>query len=985
MEEFFYLHGKLYMLAWKNGFSLCLFTVNEYDQFIEVVCDLSPYDMWDHQCSFVINPHVSDVIYANIKKNDHYIRTHLKGGEPNCPYGNCAIELELDSSFDFIETNFPKRGLLKFKGTYTINGSTSSHLFVSLNGGKYWRMLDYRIEKLIISNGGEVMLFADRNTGRIMYSTDEGINWFFANISTNNFQDIISLKFPDNLAITGINYDQEKEIFTFLQFDFAHIICNMHLMIDSTCQSDDFETVHDLRYFGNCYQGKEVSYLKKKPSSLCFDNRTRVHPTIKSCPCSLEDFPWYHNFNHSKPNYYYNDNFCVLNPFLNITEPEKKCRDGGIPLKNLNGYESIRIDSHSWIQIIQIFLYFQDKFKECVLDDKGHYLPASHFNVHSLPIKISRKDPISYDVKSKSIYLYSNHTIIRYNENDRNYTNQESSLYRFNFDVVSMASHKVEPIESCALRELCSSDFSQHTDQLFLKYVYKQIELHETHGESLCQYTCDPLIASENFCYCIDALKTSEQYMCNSYDDDLCVGFKCLNGKCPLNNVRCNSVDDCEDGTDEANCEDSDLKIFSVHTYDKKADIVPSPFTKSWVLKLTEGDTSIDKGIIIGIVHNESSKEITTKIFHLNHLRARPDLRIYKKVAEFFYLHGMLYILAWKKGSELCLFTLDDKGGLNELVCSLFPYDRRHQKCSFLINPHVPDVIYANIQNHHNETITHVSFDNGKNFVPLQLKRGEPNCHDGNCGIELDFECNIDYIKYNFPKRGILKFKGTYKRKGSTSSHIFVSLNGGKYWRMLDSRIERLIISNGGEVMFGTERHTGKIMYSYDEGINWYFQNISTNNFQDITSLKFPDNLAIAAINYDPQNKICTFLQFDFSRVISNRHLMINRTCQSDDFETVHDLRYFGNCYQGKEVSYLKKKPSSLCLDNRTQVQPTIKSCPCSLEDFPWYQNCNHSKPNYYYNDNFCILNPFSNITEPVKQCRDGGIPLNDLNGYEAF
>ncbi|KII71282.1 Sortilin-related receptor [Thelohanellus kitauei] len=33
-----------------------------------------------------------------------------------------------------------------------------------------------------------------------------------------------------------------------------------------------------------------------------------------------------------------------------------------------------------------------------------------------------------------------------------------------------------------------------------------------------------------------------------------CSGFFCKNSKCLLNNVRCNGVDDCGDGTDEANC-----------------------------------------------------------------------------------------------------------------------------------------------------------------------------------------------------------------------------------------------------------------------------------------------------------------------------------------------------------------------------------------------------------------------------------------------
>ncbi|KII60363.1 Low-density lipoprotein receptor-related protein 4 [Thelohanellus kitauei] len=73
-----------------------------------------------------------------------------------------------------------------------------------------------------------------------------------------------------------------------------------------------------------------------------------------------------------------------------------------------------------------------------------------------------------------------------------------------------------------------------------------------------CQFICDPLIKAENFCYCIDSVDTDRGYVCNDDDsaclNQFCVVFKCKNGHCPFNNVRCNSVDDCGDGSDEENC-----------------------------------------------------------------------------------------------------------------------------------------------------------------------------------------------------------------------------------------------------------------------------------------------------------------------------------------------------------------------------------------------------------------------------------------------
>ncbi|KII60370.1 hypothetical protein RF11_04279 [Thelohanellus kitauei] len=86
-------------------------------------------------------------------------------------------------------------------------------------------------------------------------------------------------------------------------------------MTDRTCDNDDFESVYVRRYSGTCYQGKDVYFLKKKRLAMCFDYRTFVVSTNTSCPCSLEDFDWYHHIKHSKPNYYYKQSACVLYPF----------------------------------------------------------------------------------------------------------------------------------------------------------------------------------------------------------------------------------------------------------------------------------------------------------------------------------------------------------------------------------------------------------------------------------------------------------------------------------------------------------------------------------------------------------------------------------------------------------------------------------------------------------------------------------------------
>ncbi|KII63546.1 hypothetical protein RF11_16353 [Thelohanellus kitauei] len=136
--------------------------------------------------------------------------------------------------------------------------------------------------------------------------------------------------------------------------------------------------------------------------------------------------------------------------------------------------------------------------------------------------------------------------------------------------------------------------------------------------------------------------------------------------------------------------------------------------------------------------------------------------------------------------------------------------------------------------------------------------------------------------------------------------------------------------------MFGTERKNSRIWYCYDEGYKWYKNYVSTNNFKDIISLEYPENL-IAAINFNEQSNIYTLYLFNFTSVISSLYLMIDRHCHRDDFEIWYIPRTFGNCFQGEEVSFMKLKPSAMCIDCRNMILPTIKSCPCSLEDFHWY------------------------------------------------
>ncbi|KII64385.1 VPS10 domain-containing receptor SorCS1 [Thelohanellus kitauei] len=279
----------------------------------------------------------------------------------------------------------------------------------------------------------------------------------------------------------------------------------------------------------------------------------------------------------------------------------------------------------------------------------------------------------------------------------------------------------------------------------------------------------------------------------------------------------------------------------------------------------------------------------------------------------------------------------------------------RSGKCPFVVNPYLHGVIYANLKINDFKTRTFVSLDNGRNFMSIEFKRNSLECDETDCGVELDLKCSLDFMKQSFPDRWIVKFEGTFHIKGTTSRHIFISFNGGKNWKKLDSQIEKLVIVNRGGLI-------------YDEGRKWYKINVGANKFIDLIPLAYPNNLVIATLNFDSPKNIYSLFLFNFTHILNN-------PCQSDGYEIWYLPRYYGHCFQGWKVSYLKKKPFEICFDDRTSIQPDIEPCPCSLEDFP-------CKPNYYSEDNFCVRDPVSKLDNSKKTCPEGTKPLARWNGF---
>ncbi|KII67095.1 hypothetical protein RF11_00450 [Thelohanellus kitauei] len=292
-------------------------------------------------------------------------------------------------------------------------------------------------------------------------------------------------------------------------------------------------------------------------------------------------------------------------------------------------------------------------------------------------------------------------------------------------------------------------------------------------------------------------------------------------------------------------------------------------------LILLESQISVIQNTIIGISRREKDKDITTKIKNFNQLGMRTDLTIFSDYRTYFYAHGNFYILVWKNISLLCLYTFDANDQLNELICDLYIYDGNDERCPIVIDPRSVGVIYANLKVNEEIARTYISFDNGKNFSPVEKEDHGCKCRQKNCLIELELRCSNDFITNHFPAESIKIFQGNdHKAKHYGSFYNFVLFNRGKSWNKFYLDIENLTIFNNGGLLLGKGGFTGQIMYSFDQGRNWYKEGIILNDIIGIIPLEARNNQLFAVIDYNREEKVYKFFIFDFSKTSSYNFLI---------------------------------------------------------------------------------------------------------------
>ncbi|KII71768.1 hypothetical protein RF11_00586 [Thelohanellus kitauei] len=271
----------------------------------------------------------------------------------------------------------------------------------------------------------------------------------------------------------------------------------------------------------------------------------------------------------------------------------------------------------------------------------------------------------------------------------------------------------------------------------------------------------------------------------------------------------------------------------------------------------------------IAILRINNLSEISIKIINVHQGEIRVVIGTSGRFNEYFYSGKNHYITALKNENTLCLCQLNEDDQLIPIICDLSKDDYLGYKCTVIVHPRISGVIYVNLISCDNQTKTHISFDNGKSFQPLELEQSTFKCPITHCWIVLDLICNHDLNQLHFKEMSIVLFKGTYHRYGSTTRNFFVSFNDGKSWKILDSRIDDIVIFNEGRLMFGQERKNAIIWYSYDMGDTWFNGNNGADCFIGGFEIEYTNYNLIGALNYKKQTDNYTYVLYNFSKETS--------------------------------------------------------------------------------------------------------------------
>jgi len=272
-----------------------------------------------------------------------------------------------------------------------------------------------------------------------------------------------------------------------------------------------------------------------------------------------------------------------------------------------------------------------------------------------------------------------------------------------------------------------------------------------------------------------------------------------------------------------------------------------------------------------------------------------------------------------------------------------------------------------------------ISWDNGNTWqkipAPTTFANGTfTNCNaSNNCYLHLhnmvwaaEYDLPPPYSVTGAP--GVMYAIGNIGQSLNLNTHAVLSTyftrDGGYTWEELFEKPTIFEIVDSGNILAFADisEDTQTLYYSIDEGttISSVPFTIDTNVGVDnvITS---PSNAApralILALDTQTLEPVGLYA-VDFSNLLTGQ-------CEASDYYEWTPSYYNNNCILGRTVSYLRKLPTSVCLDAPNFVSnATITNCACTLADY----ECDFYYEPFSINSSLCVPS--------------GGAPEIDCVGY---
>ncbi|KII60501.1 VPS10 domain-containing receptor SorCS1 [Thelohanellus kitauei] len=345
-----------------------------------------------------------------------------------------------------------------------------------------------------------------------------------------------------------------------------------------------------------------------------------------------------------------------------------------------------------------------------------------------------------------------------------------------------------------------------------------------------------------------------------------------------------------------------------------------------------------------------------------------PTLFHLKTLDQYDDLHGHYYIVATDLLENRCLFTSYDKGSyFVTVMCDLSK--KTLNTCPVLIHPFLPGVIYANVRPELKLFHTYYSKNDGKMFGKMKIDYQNRACVNGLGDGQFHLPCVYKPYQF-FMKEWIISLAGYYGHYQTDQIHFFITFNAGKIWKLVPFSNFPVRIMNEGGIILGLNQSTNKLIYSFDEGNTYYGLSIFDEDqfVIEVAIIGTAEKERAIFYGHDANRSTLLIAHVDFTKILK-------RTCIMEDYSPWILTRYHGSCYQGQEIIYLKKNMNSTCIDNQTDTEMISKSCPCYLEDF-------QCRFNYFFKDDYCILDRFSDFKTVNLKCEPEHRPVTPLNGF---